>query len=132
MNTNNINIKSGIEFPIELNEANITIREKTRNPKQKQNPNKLFVSDQKLELYSLEESREMWLQNEVNPISKIVAQMRAIDGEMRSIELSRKMVQKTNRKEYENSSVGLDLDYYDSVPLHERYKWDGFSSSDEI
>ena len=130
MNTNNTNIKSGIEFPIELNEANITIRNKKcrTNP----NPNMLFVSDQKLELYSLEETREMWLQNEVNPISEIVAQMRAIDREMRTIELSKKMDQKTKRKEYENSSDGLDLDYYDSVPLYERYKWDGFSSSDEI
>jgi hypothetical protein len=25
----------------------------------------------------------------------------------------------------------LDLGYYDSVPLQDRYKWDGMSSSDE-
>lgn len=68
---------------------------------------KASKKNEDLELYSLEEFSEMWLHNEVN-----------------------KMAQK-NKKEYENTSDDLDLDYYDSVPLHERYKWDGFSSSDE-
>jgi hypothetical protein len=63
-----------------------------------------------LQLYSLEETREMWLQNEVK--------------------YSGKISQKEDQ-EYKNSSDDLDLGYYDSVPLQDRYKWDGMSSDED-
>lgn len=236
---NNTNIKSGIEFPIELNEANITIREKkgtnhnianldkflvsaadaaiskapttmhekleyefwkgydeaknelqqylqqpVRDPiqeyelrdnfkeyndvKQLMFPNgrtsqyivaKARESEKEkevvdawletgrkltgnLELQSLEEAREVWLQNEVKYAMRMAEakeqkEKREQDKYLKSLvntETPAFTALISAAAEYEQKygyNDDLDLSYYDSVPLHERYKWDGCSSSDD-
>ena len=223
----NTNIKTGIEFPIELNEANITIREKrgtnnldtllvdmadaaisgeqnkkfeeefwkgydeakteleqylylgwdadfTKETQLRDNFNEYSemqrllypngrTSDLEkakeveieeawletgrkltgnLELLSLEEAREVWLQNELEYVRKMSKAKRR--KEKREEEKYLKSLSSTETNaftalmsasaEYEQKygSDDLDLGYYDSVPLQDRYKWDGFSSGDEV
>jgi hypothetical protein len=230
MNTNNTNtnIKSGIEFPIELNEANITIREKDkdktgttnnldklivamteaaisgeknkkfeeefwkgydesrnlliqhldlgsdadvlaehrenfneysemqrllypdgrisdlereRKEEKKRDAKKRLAEKEKeikeawletgrklsgnLELLSLEEAREVWFQNEIEYVRKMAKAKRR--KEKREEAKYMKTDAASAAAEYDD----LDLGYYDSVPLQDRYKWDGMSSSDE-
>jgi hypothetical protein len=94
-----------------------------------------------LELLSLEEAREVWLQNEVEYVRKMAKakkrkEKREEEKYLKSLSSTEThaftaLMSATAEYEQKYGSDDLDLGYYDSVPLQDRYKWDGMSSSDE-
>jgi hypothetical protein len=78
-----------------------------------------------LELLSLEEAREVWFQNEIAYVRKMDKAKKR--KERREQEKYLKSLKPNAAAEYDD----LDLDYYDSVPLQDRYKWDGMSSDED-
>jgi hypothetical protein len=94
-----------------------------------------------LELLSLEEAREVWFQNEIEYVRKMSEAKRQKEkreeakylNSLSSAETPVFTALMSSTAEYEQKygSDDLDLGYYDSVPLQDRYKWDGMSSDED-